>query len=1374
MVVQEDLILQGKLKLKWGNSYIDILDSEGNLNARVKVRSGRPGGSSSDGFYCDGSKVYMKVGSQVFNLGGDTSGSSSLPKGSIVMYRGSSAPSGWYLYNRQTGFNDTIYIINESGVTPSTGTVTLYWKRNGSIVTRSTAVVGEANVFPTLDIIKNGNFSVQVSYSSSNESVATIDSNGNITLRGASGVATIRATTSADAYHNASSAEYELVVSRNKRTVILYWQGGVETMGTLEMTKGDTYLTPSILVDGISISQTEFKVKYVKYSSSNNAVAVASKDSQGNLELTIGNAGSAVILAETNYTGDADAQETYTDDRSIFYLTVREAPEKTTVIIGVNNQTVYTQSTDYTYTPSFGVTGAPKSVAILTPDPNGIIKNVSGQVLTLYANTTGSARIKISIPEGDTYKSASAYFTLTAEEDTPTPTPSGDADSLSTIIQKFNAKLGSGYIPESESGDVYKYLKSMYDYASSEFDNSSSDFFKSTTYPEATEANPTEFATLGYRGSNNTFEQNGTSKNAMEYWLMAMCMAELIPSSGSTTNNQTKLFEVAYDLGQSDDYGQRIKLYDNYTLKGDLTIVRLAASAIYAYKHDDSDISSKRAAARTALGSKSSTISGDNWAALGYQSISQVGYVVNSDIVVPPAPGPRVNGITTGLSDFTSKQSSTGLNSVSNYTVDDKIDQYMVNNYNLYAGNSSTKEQDLQKFKSQSAAVKTRVLEAATIPSSSDGVYFRSEVVKPDIEYAYNYSVHRYTFDLSSSPVDNDTIFKVAGPFSTHFENVVFNGRYNKNTSVMNWLGKVMDIANNCRYTTIDHNYKRIRPLGSQSADSGVTRGQTQHDQLSGLSCANLAKFFGDTVNDIKVEDDWPHDSAKSYPSGHNSQSWILALILGQNRPDTLIDCIKGAYRFGVNRTVGRFHWNSDCMYGRLFATMVFPLVNAMTTLYNGVKSVIGSGGGGGGTTGGSATFTPCSNSGSSSGGGSVSSNAININIHNNSGSAITVLTAKFSTSDGVDYGGFNGIDAITISNGATGSFNNVNISDKPAMIGKSLVTPYIRSSSWIQCNNFSGGTFNGGQTYDIYYGGSTPSTVSGGGGGGTSGNCDSSTITITNSTGSTINLKNNINFVLSNNDRSGRITLNFDNGGENRSLANGSSCTATFDARSASGYGQYTFRNMSTSIVFNDDSYTTNIVLYKDAGVAMFDTGIQLPSSSTFTNGTYTVTLGGSGGGGGGDTPTPTPSGSDHQVITIGLNITNNTSQSIPLCGEAAFVLGNPDNNGIYFGGYTGRYVRTGHISFTGSTLSPGETKYFGGLRWQDEDTGLGMGGCSPLDETTLAQTAHPRNVMLYYLEPDGIKNSTIITCNNLSSSIVFSNGGTYNVSIVAFNPNQ
>jgi hypothetical protein len=80
-------------------------------------------------------------------------------------------------------------------------------------------------------------------------------------------------------------------------------------------------------------------------------------------------------------------------------------------------------------------------------------------------------------------------------------------------------------------------------------------------------------------------------------------------------------------------------------------------------------------------------------------------------------------------------------------------------------------------------------------------------------------------------------------------------------------------------------------------------------------------------------QDGFAADSPRSYVSGHSAQIWGLALMLTQIHSDHCATWIRKAYEYSVNRSVGRFHWNSDCVYGRLFGAIALPIVNAMKGL---------------------------------------------------------------------------------------------------------------------------------------------------------------------------------------------------------------------------------------------------------------------------------------------------------------------------------------------------------------------------------------------------------------------------------------------------------
>ena len=152
----------------------------------------------------------------------------------------------------------------------------------------------------------------------------------------------------------------------------------------------------------------------------------------------------------------------------------------------------------------------------------------------------------------------------------------------------------------------------------------------------------------------------------------------------------------------------------------------------------------------------------------------------------------------------------------------------------------------------------------------------------------------------------------------------------------------------------------------------------------------------------------------------------------------------------------------------------------------------------------------------------------------------------------------------------------------------------------------------------------------------------------------------------------------------------------------------------------------------------------------------TYSINLEPSGGQVG---PGPVDPSVGNPVITIGVNIINNTGQVVTLDGDLYFVLGNPDHNGRYMG-WNGAYNKTGHIYFSSSAVSfgVGETKSFGGLTWNDE--GNGLGEKSPMNPILLAGTDYHHNVAVYVG-----RTGEVVYCENMDPNIVFTDGGVYNI---------
>lgn len=66
-----------------------------------------------------------------------------------------------------------------------------------------------------------------------------------------------------------------------------------------------------------------------------------------------------------------------------------------------------------------------------------------------------------------------------------------------------------------------------------------------------------------------------------------------------------------------------------------------------------------------------------------------------------------------------------------------------------------------------------------------------------------------------------------------------------------------------------------------------------------------------------------------SYPSGHASGSWLIALVLSEINPDAQNDMLARAFQYGQGRVITGYHWQSDVDDGRVLASAVY------TSLHN-------------------------------------------------------------------------------------------------------------------------------------------------------------------------------------------------------------------------------------------------------------------------------------------------------------------------------------------------------------------------------------------------------------------------------------------------------
>ena len=68
---------------------------------------------------------------------------------------------------------------------------------------------------------------------------------------------------------------------------------------------------------------------------------------------------------------------------------------------------------------------------------------------------------------------------------------------------------------------------------------------------------------------------------------------------------------------------------------------------------------------------------------------------------------------------------------------------------------------------------------------------------------------------------------------------------------------------------------------------------------------------------------------ANSYPSGHSSGIWAVALMLIEAMPQKAALIMKAANTYAMNRQITRYHWNSDTILGRVAGATIAPMMRA-------------------------------------------------------------------------------------------------------------------------------------------------------------------------------------------------------------------------------------------------------------------------------------------------------------------------------------------------------------------------------------------------------------------------------------------------------------
>lgn len=491
--------------------------------------------------------------------------------------------------------------------------------------------------------------------------------------------------------------------------------------------------------------------------------------------------------------------------------------------------------------------------------------------------------------------------------------PEADAQtkiiSFDELLSIYNNILSQSlYKTITTVSKTYGMLQWAYIKAKQQWDDESSWMFNQSKFPDLYDWR----APYSKKYKINAF-------NSLEAWLFAMLLSELVCDKGVMTNTQTLLFDKAYQLGG----GKDIPIY-GLDIHADPMHSRLIAGCMYSYVRSAYEQESIDNMRNELGGSKipgmtwndlqyKSTAINDSKGLLGY-TLNSCGYLVNTTRFLPGAAGPYAENTERDIIAVGDKMNKF----TRNYVVDEEIDKYMVENFNLCADSSE------EEFRSYSPEKQLVIMNAVAAQRATKAYFFGSKKVKYTGKSLQNGIMH-HRF------VEDPNGVLVAGPFA------------NVNIGMSNSMrDEIMDIADNSRFPTFDTEFGRCRPCGGKIRPSSARSSDGSRE--NGMYNIDMSCIFASNEESRAkwaAEDGLVKEKPKSYPSGHSTQTMAMAFILAQKDSDNIDKYVIPAYELSVVRTVARMHWNSDIIYGRLFATMIVPIINAMEVEDYKVKLII-------------------------------------------------------------------------------------------------------------------------------------------------------------------------------------------------------------------------------------------------------------------------------------------------------------------------------------------------------------------------------------------------------------------------------------------------
>ena len=140
--------------------------------------------------------------------------------------------------------------------------------------------------------------------------------------------------------------------------------------------------------------------------------------------------------------------------------------------------------------------------------------------------------------------------------------------------------------------------------------------------------------------------------------------------------------------------------------------------------------------------------------------------------------------------------------------------------------------------------------------------------------------------------------------------------------SSMDYMAKLFEEAIGLRFSEeATPNLYRLLSKSSKTASAANSKAKSYHNRLR-----PYVQFSEETG---LPSDDEEHRKSASYPSGHTTRGWTLALILSELLPERSQDILAAGYRYGESRVILGFHYQSDVQEARAAASGIVAVLHS-------------------------------------------------------------------------------------------------------------------------------------------------------------------------------------------------------------------------------------------------------------------------------------------------------------------------------------------------------------------------------------------------------------------------------------------------------------